>query len=155
MDSQIGFEMILIVVEAIRRRCASFKVLTATVSEIFGGQTTPSILLVLSYYRLGRLTPSGSRDPSDPGVAITAYRVYTHTCKLTDDSITRVGRVALETISTTRTRQLIIRKSAIGLTFVGHCHRVQNAKAIQEASYHSLRRGRSKKQSLLLDRLKQ
>ena len=34
----------LIVVEAIRGRCASFTVLTATVSEIFGGQTTPSIL---------------------------------------------------------------------------------------------------------------
>ena len=27
---------------AIRGRCASFTVLTATVSEIFGGQTTPS-----------------------------------------------------------------------------------------------------------------
>ena len=37
MDSKIGFEMNLIVVEAIRGRCASFTVLTATVSEIFGG----------------------------------------------------------------------------------------------------------------------
>ena len=37
----MGFEMNLIVVEAIRGRCASFTVLTATVSEIFGGQTTP------------------------------------------------------------------------------------------------------------------
>ena len=46
MDSKIGFEMNLIVVEAIRGRCASFTVLTATVSEIFGGQTTPSILVV-------------------------------------------------------------------------------------------------------------
>ena len=46
MDSKIGFEMKLIVVEAIRGRCASFTVLTATVSEIFGGQTTPSILVV-------------------------------------------------------------------------------------------------------------
>ena len=35
-----------VVVEAIRGRCASFTVLTATVSEIFGGQTTPSILVV-------------------------------------------------------------------------------------------------------------
>ena len=47
MDSKIGFEMNLIVVEAIcGGRCASFTVLTATVSEIFGGQTTPSILVV-------------------------------------------------------------------------------------------------------------
>ncbi len=46
MNSKIGFEMNLIVVEAIRGRCASFTVLTATVSEIFGGQTTPSILVV-------------------------------------------------------------------------------------------------------------
>ena len=42
MDSKIGFEMNLIVVKVIRGRCASFIVLTATVSEIFGGQTTPS-----------------------------------------------------------------------------------------------------------------
>ena len=46
MDSNIGFEMSLIVVEAIRGRCASFMSLPATVSEIFGGQTTPSILVV-------------------------------------------------------------------------------------------------------------
>ena len=39
VDSEIGFEMNLIVVEAIRGRCASFTVLTATVSELFGGQT--------------------------------------------------------------------------------------------------------------------
>ena len=45
MDSKICFEMNFIVVEAIRGRCASFTVLTATVSEIFGGQTTPSILV--------------------------------------------------------------------------------------------------------------
>ena len=31
MDSKIGFEMSLVVVEAIRGRCASFTVLTATV----------------------------------------------------------------------------------------------------------------------------
>ena len=36
--------MSLIVVEAIRGRCARFMILTATVSEIFGGQTNPSIL---------------------------------------------------------------------------------------------------------------
>ena len=47
MDSKIGFEINLIVVEAIRGLCASFTVLTATVSEIFGGQTTPSILGVV------------------------------------------------------------------------------------------------------------
>ena len=46
MDSKIGFEISLIVVEAIRGRCASFMVLTATVSEIFGGQTNYSILVV-------------------------------------------------------------------------------------------------------------
>ena len=46
MDSKIGFEMSLIVVEAIRGRCASFMILTATVSEIFGGQTNLSILVV-------------------------------------------------------------------------------------------------------------
>ena len=34
MDSKIGFQMNLIVVEAIRGRCASFTVLTATVSEM-------------------------------------------------------------------------------------------------------------------------
>ena len=44
MDSKIGFEMNVIVVEAIRGRCASFKVLTATVSEIFGGQTNPLVV---------------------------------------------------------------------------------------------------------------
>ena len=46
MDSKIGLEMSLIVVEAIRGRCASFMILTATVSEIFGGQTNYSILVV-------------------------------------------------------------------------------------------------------------
>ena len=37
MDSKGGFEMSLIVVEAIRGRCTSFLILKATVSEIFGG----------------------------------------------------------------------------------------------------------------------
>ena len=46
MDSTIGFEMSLVVVEAIRGRCASFMILTATVSEIFGGQTNSSISVV-------------------------------------------------------------------------------------------------------------
>ena len=46
MDSKIGFEMSLIVVEAIRGRCASFMILTATVSKIFGGETNSSILVV-------------------------------------------------------------------------------------------------------------
>ena len=40
MGSKIGFEMSLIIVEAIRGRGASFMSLPATVSEIFGGQTT-------------------------------------------------------------------------------------------------------------------
>ena len=39
MDSKIGFEMSVIVVEAICGQCASFMILTATVSEIFGGKT--------------------------------------------------------------------------------------------------------------------
>ena len=50
MDSKIGFEMNLIVVEAMRGRCASFTVLTATVSEIFGGQTTPIYFSSIDYH---------------------------------------------------------------------------------------------------------
>ena len=46
MDCKIGFEMSLIIVEAIRGRCASFMILTATVSEIFGGQTNSSIVVL-------------------------------------------------------------------------------------------------------------
>ena len=46
MDSKISFEMIFFVVEAIRERCASFMIITATVSEICGGQTNVSILVV-------------------------------------------------------------------------------------------------------------
>ena len=46
MDSKIGFEISVIVVEAIRGRCVSYMILTATVSEIFGGQTNSSILVV-------------------------------------------------------------------------------------------------------------
>ena len=38
--------MSLIVVEAIRGRCASFVILAATVSEIFDGKTNASILVV-------------------------------------------------------------------------------------------------------------
>ena len=38
--------MSVIVVEAIRGRCASFMILTATVSEIFGGQTNSYMLVV-------------------------------------------------------------------------------------------------------------
>ena len=45
MDSKIGFEMSLIVVEAMRGRCACFMILTAMVSEIFGEQTNASILV--------------------------------------------------------------------------------------------------------------
>ena len=39
MDSKICFEMSLFVVEAIRGRCASFMIPSATVSEICGEQT--------------------------------------------------------------------------------------------------------------------
>ena len=47
MDGKIGFEMSLIVVEAIRGRCASFMVITATVSEIFGGHRQIQSLFVI------------------------------------------------------------------------------------------------------------
>ena len=50
MDSKIGFEISLIVVEAIRGRCASFMVLTATVSEIFGGQTNSNSSIDCLYH---------------------------------------------------------------------------------------------------------
>ena len=46
MDSKIGFEMSLFVVEAMRGRCASFMTLTATVCEVCGGQTNSSILVL-------------------------------------------------------------------------------------------------------------
>ena len=46
MDITIGCEMSLIVVEAIRGRCSSFMILKAMVSEIFGGQTNSSILVL-------------------------------------------------------------------------------------------------------------
>ena len=46
MDSKICFEMIFFVVDAIGERCASFMILTATVSEICGGQTNVYILVV-------------------------------------------------------------------------------------------------------------
>ena len=39
MDSKIYFQIISFVVETIRERCATFRSLTATVSEISGGQT--------------------------------------------------------------------------------------------------------------------
>ena len=41
-----SIEMSLFVVEAICGRCASFIILTATVSEICGGQTNVTILVV-------------------------------------------------------------------------------------------------------------
>ena len=43
------FEMSLFVVNAIRGRCASFMILTATVSEICGGQTNVYILALAGY----------------------------------------------------------------------------------------------------------
>ena len=46
MDSKISFEMSLFVVEEIRGRCASVMILSATVSEICGGQTNVPILVV-------------------------------------------------------------------------------------------------------------
>ena len=46
MDSKICFEMSVFVVEAMRTLCASFVIVTATVKEIFGGQTNVCILVV-------------------------------------------------------------------------------------------------------------
>ena len=46
MDSKICFEMSVFVVEEIRGRCASFVIVTGTVSEISGGQTNVPILVV-------------------------------------------------------------------------------------------------------------
>ena len=46
MDSKICFEISVFVVEAIRGRCASFMIVTATVAEICGGQTNVPILVV-------------------------------------------------------------------------------------------------------------
>ena len=57
LDSKISFEMRLIVVEAILcGRCASFTVLTGTVSGIFGGQTNSSILVSLVYIACSKQT---------------------------------------------------------------------------------------------------
>ena len=46
MDSKICFEMSVFVVDAIRGQCASFMIVTATVSEVCGGQTSVPILVV-------------------------------------------------------------------------------------------------------------
>ena len=48
MDSTIGFEMNVIVVEAIRGRCASFTHLTATVSEILNNRWTDNPIYISS-----------------------------------------------------------------------------------------------------------
>ena len=47
MDSKICFEMSVFVVEAMLGRCASFMIVTATVYEIFGGQTNVEGLCIL------------------------------------------------------------------------------------------------------------
>ena len=48
MESKIGFEMSLFIVEAIRGRCASVMLLTATVLKIYVGQVNSTILVVYS-----------------------------------------------------------------------------------------------------------
>ena len=50
MAIKIDFEMSLIVVEAMRGLCASFMILTTTVSELFVGQTNSSILIYAYRY---------------------------------------------------------------------------------------------------------
>ena len=79
MGSKIGFEMNLIVVEAIRGRCASFTVLTATVSEIFGGQTTPSILVDLT--RFNKIATQGAPQMAVDKEANSLSRVYSYYSK--------------------------------------------------------------------------
>ena len=64
MDSEIGFEMSLIVVETIRGRCARFKVITATVSEIFGGHTNSSIVVLFNTRVVNELARSIRHLPS-------------------------------------------------------------------------------------------
>ena len=51
MDNKIGFEMSLIVVEAIRGRCASFTFLTATVWEIIMWWTDKFFYFSIRPYR--------------------------------------------------------------------------------------------------------
>ena len=58
MDSKICFEMSVFVVEAIRGRCASFMIETATVSEICGGQTNVPILVVIDTTKRDKNTNS-------------------------------------------------------------------------------------------------
>ena len=55
--------MSLIVVEATRGRCATFMVLTATVSEIFGGQTNSSLSPLLFNVYMDALSSSLSNTP--------------------------------------------------------------------------------------------
>ena len=51
MDSKTGFEMSLIIVDAIRGRCASFTVLTATVWEIIWWTDKPCYFSIIDNMR--------------------------------------------------------------------------------------------------------
>ena len=79
MDSNICFEMIFFVVEAIRQRCASFMILTATVSEICGGQTIGRFHSKSGYpeiSRVGYFIPLNGRrqlNGHPPSVARSSY----------------------------------------------------------------------------------
>ena len=47
MDSKIGFEMSLLVVEGKRGRCESFMILRQRFRRLFGGQTNPAIFCII------------------------------------------------------------------------------------------------------------
>ena len=66
--------MSLIVVAAIRGQCASFMILTVTVSDIFGGQTNASILVVqIDDFRMDIMPPNVWREvpPDDHDNIVT------------------------------------------------------------------------------------
>ena len=58
MDSKIGFEMSLIVVEAIRGRCASFMILTATVRRYLVDRQIQLFLVLYMYDSILRTSES-------------------------------------------------------------------------------------------------
>ena len=88
MDSKICFQMSLFVVEAILGRCASFMILTATVSEICGGQTNVTIFKIRNEY-ISRNNGSGAGFQKDHGKTLELVwdeeRQRIHTEENTED----------------------------------------------------------------------
>ena len=91
MDSKIGFEMHLIVVEAIRGPCASFTVLTATVSEIFGGiDVCWSVMAQLKMFAIGlaiTLDPYFSSSPGNSSLPLARLLLGRFIACCTSDSV--------------------------------------------------------------------